>query len=201
MKVKVLHINTLLIVFLTGLTLTYQACSPTDGFKSGKSSSGRPDDFSMSGGTTTDNPKPTTSLEVEEYGAANTADIRLCVYEIRFQNDTQDIRAEFQPKWIVLNSAGTLIDSGLTVPFGNYSRIELRLANACDGLSARVVNSEGTFNLTNEMNVRFSGSISIESSSRLVLDMGNMISRINSAEEREDVEKALTDSEGGCSGD
>lgn len=210
MMVRVSHINLFMIALVTGLTLSYQACSPGDGmrFKHTPGQTGGGWAPQANGGTTTDNPKPTVTVEVGGFPeeGSGSVNMQLCVDELRFRNDGEDddheYRVEFRAKWITLSPAGTLIDNNLQVPFGSYERIDLKLSNDCGGAYATVTNANGTFAATEEVDLRFSGAVTVAgASSKLILDMSNMITAALRATSNSQFQSALSDSEGGCGND
>ncbi len=211
MKMGVARIKTVLIAVFMGLGLmSYQNCSP-QGFKfKGQPGPSGEGILQQNGGTTTDNPKPTVSLQVGAFedvvSGAATPEILLCVSEIRFlkaDNDQDDVRIDLngEKQFIALKPEGTVLDL-IDVPVGNYGRIELRLEANCAGASAAVKNSNGEFATSDEVHVRFRGSIANNGNiKRLILDMDQMVEGLAVAKNRSDVEEALTDSEGGCDDD
>ncbi len=209
----VARIKTILIAVFMGLgLLSYQNCSP-QGFKF-KSQPGDSDDkiLQQNGGTTTDNPKPTLSLQVGSFAEILDADepvpqIFLCVEQIRLlkpdDDDGDDVRIDLNGENQILNLRpdGTVLDF-IDVPVGSYGRVELRLSSDCGGVSAAVSNANGDYAISEEVNLRFRGSVTNNGSiKRLVLDMDQMVTGLVDAKNRNDVEEALTDFEGGCGGD
>jgi len=211
MMVRVTHINAFVIALITGLTLSYQACSPADGMRFKHTPGGGGNGGwapQANGGTTTDNPKPTVTVEVGGFPeeGSSSVNIKLCVskMELRRAGDGggDEIEVRMTPKWITLSPAGTLIDDGLSVPFGNYERIEMNLSSACSGAYATVTNAFGSFAATDDVSMRFSGEVAVAGpGSKLILDMSDMISRSMRAASNAEFQSALADSEGGCGND
>ena len=187
------------VIAFAGLPLTYQACSAPVGARTGHGYSLG----SSGGGTTTDNPKPTTSVEVAPFVSEMEMAIQLCVEEIRMRSgddDDERVRIELPPaqRLIALNPSGTFL-SGADIKPGQYSRIELRLSNSCDGISARKYQGGQNIMINEEFDMRFSGEIRADGSmSRLTLDMGDMIDAIAQAQTPSQLSEALT-TEGSCS--
>ncbi len=231
MKMTGARVKTALVAVLVGGALmSYQNCSGPQGFRY-KGHPGMMDDgkggLFHSGGTTTDNPKPTLTLQVGNFQSviANSSgpapQIFLCVSEIRFEkatNGADDTRIKMdgtmqnpegtdflqgvadERKFIALRPEGTVINS-IDVPVGNYQRIELRLRGDCGGVAAAVKNANGEILLREDADVRFSGSIVVngDNVSRLVLNMDSMVAALANAKNSRDIEDALDD-EGSCSG-
>lgn len=206
-------------VFMGASLLAFQNCSAPEGFRlrnTAVADEGKGEILQQNGGTSTDNPKPTVSLQIGEFASTlppGTAapKILLCVSEIRFEKlisspdpnapDSTRIRIPDENKLVELKPDGTLIDV-LNIPVGNYGRIELRLRADCGGVSAAVTNANGEIQVNSDMDVRFAGSISNNGNlSKVVLNMDQMISRLATATRSRQIERALTDSEGGCGGD
>ncbi len=213
MKVGISRLKVTLVACLAGVgLLSFQNCSP-QGFKFKGQPGVSSDDGILrhNGGTTTDNPKPTVSLQVGAFADAIPSsttglDIFLCVSEIRFEkaeDEGRDERLSLKgaERFVHLNPSGTVL-ANLDVPVGNYGRIELRLSDECNDIAASVKNANGEFKSDEEAHVRFSGAIANNGSlSRLVLNMDSMISGLANAKSSGDIERILEESEGGCGGD
>lgn len=200
MTVKVAHINGLMIASLTVLVLSYQACSdPNAGFKSTHAAGGT---VYASGGTTTDNPKPTLTVGIDPFPTTTEGpQILICVTEIRIGKDGSQITVDSAPKWIELNPKGTLVNPDVRIPPGTYSQMQLRLDDKCNGASIDVINSHGHFEMSKRADLKFSGSVVVDAKANHIdLDMSNIVTALNQVKESEDLEKALEGSSGGCSG-
>lgn len=202
MTVRVSHINTFVIALVTGLTMGYQACSPVA--MSSHAKAGATDGkgwAAANGGTITDNPKPTLQVEVSNFPAdAAALNLKICINEIRFRQDDDEIRAEFTPKFVQLDPKGTVLGEALNIPPGKYDRIELRLSPNCGGLSASATNANGSFDLNSELRIRFAGQVTVGNSSTLLLGMNSMLSAAAAATNTAGLYLALTESEGHCGG-
>ncbi len=73
-----------LVVGVTGMTLSYQACSRVSGQAGSSPNSKFNSGSNMNGGTTTDNPKPTVSVLIANSSGNATGSAQLCLGEIRF---------------------------------------------------------------------------------------------------------------------
>lgn len=206
MKITGSRIKSVLIALgLGGALLTYQNCSGPQGYRY-KGSPGMLDGGGLhqNGGTTTDNPKPTVSVQVGSYeDIPNAPQIFLCVAEIRFEkasngaDDTRINMASGESRYVNLRPEGTVIQD-LDVPTGNYERIRMRLSSSCDGISAAVANANGEFALSESVDMEFSGRIVVSGSlKQLALNMDSMIASLAKAKSARDVQRALEE-EGSC---
>lgn len=198
-------------VFMGVVMFGFQNCSPRGFQFKGQPGASPQEGVLQNGGTTTDNPKPTVTLQIGAFANIDSTDnappqIFLCISEIRFRkpaDDGDDVRIELrgERKYVTLNPTGT--DLGpIDVPSGNYGRIELRLSEACDGIAAAVRNTHGDFSTDEDTDLRFSGSIANNGNlSRLVLNMDEMVRDLAEAQNANQLERILSESEGSCGGD
>lgn len=143
-------------------------------------------------GTSTGNP---VRLNIQSYssslagkvGSQAVTDLKFCFKRLRFKtassvtnpDPTQDSdNIDLNLGEVTISSQGTTLGE-VTVPEGIYSRVEFDLEDNCSGLSARVVNSNGVFQTTERIQIKFEGTLQVSAGTTVNLDIQAIISALN----------------------
>lgn len=143
-------------------------------------------------GTSTGNPvriniEPYSSSLAGKVGAQAVTDLKFCFKRLRFKtassvtnpDTTQDSdNVDLDLGEVTISSQGTSLGE-LTVPDGTYSRVEFDLEDNCSGLSARVVNSNGVFQTTERIMIKFEGTLQVSAGKTVNLDIQAIVSALN----------------------
>jgi hypothetical protein len=145
-------------------------------------------------GTSTGNPlssEPGVALKMAAFSPTavpgnNVLSLAMCLKRLRFKaasgsSDSGDI--DLQLGDVTLDPSGTLLSS-VQIPIGTFDRIEFDLDPSCSsGHSVALTNSSGSFTSTDDMTIRFDGSITItgdQSVELLVQQIVNALATVTS---------------------
>jgi hypothetical protein len=146
----------------------FQNCAPA-GFSSRTPSS----ETQMSGGTTTDNPKPTIDVMIKPHSVAAIQNATICVEDVKFRKASRlrifsteakamkkaaaDLTSRLKGRDITIFKEGTFIDS-FELPRGDYNLVELVLDDDCQAdKSLTVINAGGAYGAKEHLTLRFDG--------------------------------------------
>ena len=170
-------------------------------------------------GTTTGNPnQPLVAVQFASYVAqtkpskpsfwklfiptadASVTDLRLCLKRLRFKQSASSPTGENHDLAlgeIQLGSSGNSFTSVFVAP-GTYNRIEFDIDPSCStARSASVTNSNGTFNSTDTMTIRFDGTFTVSSANQvLTLATQSIVTNLRTATSGPSI-KTLAESSGG----
>lgn len=146
------------------------------------------------GGTTTGNPVKTVNVRMQDQqpfswikkisdsivpsAYANVSNLSLCFKRLRFkpvENDSTGAEnIDLELGLVSINPSGTNLIS-VSVPEGEYRRIEFDLEDGCDGNnstpSVTFINNQGTFSTSDKMTIKFDGVFIVDADKNLDLNI------------------------------
>lgn len=152
-------------------------------------------------GTSTGN--PLVNLRSGIYSSLSiqaVSEARFCFKRLRFKqageltaaDPTLDLdNIDFAIGEKILNAAGDNFGN-VTVPPGNYTRIEFDLDSSCSGgYSVSVTNSSGTYSTSQGISIKFEGNITINADVSIELALQNLIGALNTVTDSSQIRTKL----------
>jgi hypothetical protein len=154
--------------------------------------------FGCAGGTTTGNPITTVKIQDKQPLAwlkknfniiipsawATASDVKFCFKRLRFKTEETDAEGsnyDLTLGQVTLSSEITTLAS-LSIPPGNYRRVEFDLEKECDGVlgkkSLEFTNMYGSFSTDQKITIKFNGVYIVNADGTLTLDTDKILDAI-----------------------
>lgn len=129
------------------------------------------------------------SLFLPQEANAAVTSLKMCFKRLRFKMAGEVTSADpmadednvdFNLGEINISSGATALGT-ITLPAGNYKRVEFDLENSCaSGKSIALVNSNGSFTSTDRITIKFEGDFTASADGTLTLGVQQILTQLNS---------------------
>lgn len=191
--------------------VSFQNCSPVSNGSRG------PAGIEMqqqTGGTTTDNPKPTVQVSIMPHSVAAVGELTICVEDVRFKRESvqtlgghsfrtnsvgdndlrkagKDLARKLRGRDITIVKEGTFIDA-FSLPRGDYNVVELILDDECEAdKSLTVRTAHGALSTKERVTLRFDGNGRAAGTEALQLNMHSILEALTNIQTGGEIRRTL----------